>query len=99
VTGAAKYITVNQPIGARVRATVKCATGEVVVGGGGEIEKSGPLLQEEGTGIALAVSKTAPPREWIVESTRTNTDQSGGDSGQIRAYAICANSPSASTGQ
>jgi hypothetical protein len=56
-------------------------------------------VQDQATGIALSVSRAAPPREWIVETTRTNTDSDGGDNGDVRAYAVCAHSPTVSTGE
>jgi hypothetical protein len=99
VVGPTKFVSVAQAIGQKVRATAKCDVGEVIVGGGGEIFPSSPLVFDQAAGIALGVSKAVPPREWIVETTRTNTDQTGGDNGDVRAYAVCAHAPTAKTGE
>ena len=76
-----------------MKVVAKCGPTESAVGGGGEVTKSGPGLNESGSGIAIGVSRPSgagPGNEWIVESTRTNTQAFEGDSGTVTAFVICA---------
>ena len=95
VTGETKFVPVaGEKVGQKVKVVAKCGPTESAVGGGGEVTKSGPGLNESGSGIAIGVSRPSgagPGNEWIVESTRTNTQSFEGDSGNVTAFVMCAN--------
>ena len=92
--GETKFVPVlNEKVGQKVKVVAKCGPTESAVGGGGEVTKSGNGLNESGSGIAIGVSRPSgagPGNEWIVESTRTNTQSFEGDSGNVTAFVICA---------